>query len=178
MYHHGEDPHLCGATVAEFDRALRRLGLLTKFVPRRLADVHIDGAVSGERTLHLHHHKQLVHADRKNDLQDTARWDLGERGQTVGHVREFDVVVDGQHAWQANVLLHDTADHREHGNAAVLDLPKTVGPFLVCVLKELERVPGTDGRLRADLDLEAHIHGGGMLVVRPNHWTTQSQSSD
>lgn len=111
---------------------------------------------------HLLHDEQLVHADGEKDLKGAQRRDLGERREPVGHVLERDVVLEGQHTREPDVLLCEVTCHREHSNAAVLDLhvAEAVEPLLVRVLHEAERVPKADRGLRADLGLEAHLHGG------------------
>lgn len=113
-------------------------------------------------THHLLHDEQLVDADGEDDLQGAERRDLGEGGEAVGDVVEGDVVLEGEHARQPRVLLCEVAGHREHGDAAVLDLDvaQAVEPLLVGVGHEAEGVPEPDRGLRADLRLEGHLHGG------------------
>ena len=165
VHHHGEDAHLRGAPVVELDRALGGLGLLGHAVPCRLEDVAAGRAVPGEGALHLLHHEQLVAADRQDDLEGAQGGDLRERGESVGHVREREVLLEGEHARQAGVLLYHVPHDGEHSNASVLDLhvPEAVEPLLVRVRHESERVPEPDRGLRADLGLEAHLHGRGRL---------------
>lgn len=57
--------------------------------------------------------EELVDADGEDDLQGAERRDLGEGREPVGHVFEGDVVLEGQHAGEAVVLLGEVARHRE-----------------------------------------------------------------
>ena len=69
MDDHGEDAHLCRATVVEFDGALPELGLLVKGIPLLLEGVD-ERHVAGERSLLLFHHEELEEANEDDNLSD------------------------------------------------------------------------------------------------------------
>ena len=166
VHHHSQDAHLCGASVVELDRALRLLGLLGERLPRRPEGVAAVCEVPGEGALNVLHHCKLQESYERHDLGEAERGDLGEGRHTVRHVSEGEVRRSGQHARQAHVLLYDVAEHREHGDAAVLDLhvPEAVEALLVRIIEKAKRVPEAERGLRPDLGLKGHLHSRGRLA--------------
>ena len=115
MHHKGEDTHLRGATVVEFDGALRELLLLGP--PH---GVHVIVAVRLDRLLHASE-TELQQTDEKENLQGTGGRDIIESRETGLHRGEGhaigDVTCDAPASGSSEV-----PEDGEHGDAAVLDL--------------------------------------------------------
>mmetsp|Transcript_11293 Transcript_11293/g.33820 ORF Transcript_11293/g.33820 Transcript_11293/m.33820 type:complete len:227 (+) Transcript_11293:1114-1794(+) len=157
--HEGEDAHLGGAAVVEFDAALEGLLLLGEGVP-----AEVEGAVAevtgefarGGAVGRVLHDDELEEADEGDDLGNAGGGDGAEGAEAGRDVRELGArVVDGAREEDAG-LGGDLAEDGEHTDAAVLDLDvaEAVELLLVGVREEAEGIPEAEGRLDAELGLE------------------------
>ncbi|CAH0366840.1 unnamed protein product, partial [Pelagomonas calceolata] len=99
--------------------------------------------------------RELDEAREEEDLEDARRRDLREAVDAVGDVRELDALALRDVARELDVgVVHEDADERHHGDAAVLALDGAAArEGLGLVLAVVERVEEARRRLHADLEL-------------------------
>ncbi len=158
--HQGQDAHLGGTALVQFNSTLLQLGGFIKAVPAEVKGsvAEVTNEFSSSDVLH---DGKLKEANEKDDLRKAGRWDGTQSGKAVGDGGEAcSLKVDV--TWKADaVLLDQVSGNSKHGDASMLefDVTKAVELSLVTVGNNAKRIEEAKRRLGSEFTFEGHVDG-------------------
>jgi hypothetical protein len=164
--HQGEDAHLGGTALVEFNSTLLHLRFGIERVP---SVVNVSVAVITNEfagAVDILHDVGLQETNEEEHLAKSGGRDFGQGRKAVGNVgKGLARVVNVARQTDAG-FLDEVSDHGEHANASVLDLHITqaVELFLVTVRNKSKRIKETQRGLRSELVRERLQRRGRSLL--------------
>mmetsp|Transcript_8667 Transcript_8667/g.18716 ORF Transcript_8667/g.18716 Transcript_8667/m.18716 type:complete len:222 (-) Transcript_8667:97-762(-) len=164
--HKGQDSHLGGTSVVQFNGTLLQLGFFGEGVPSEVDGTvtEVTGEFSSGDVLH---DGEFQKTNKGNDLANTASANIVKGGESVADIGESESgVVDG--SWKTDSgLLDEVSSGGKHTNTSVLefDVSKTGELLFVTIGNKVEGIEKSKRWLGTELVLESLEGGGGGGLV-------------